>query len=292
MIHPYATPAYAASLSHWGTPLMVPAWGTTVIVRDIGQSYRDAAGTYPFAALGNASDIAAGLDFLHRQGMVSVVLVLDAFHCPPLEEMKKHFALLKPFKTHYVHRRDAEPVDYDAHHRRALRRALQHVRVGPLDLKRDWKQWQALYDVLIAKLNLNGLHAFPAGHHSALGDILGMSAIGAWSGDELVSCHVWASDGTFAHSHLVASNDKGYECQAAYAINDYSLKHFADHKIINFGGGAGLGDGEGDGLARFKRGFANATAQSYLCGAILDKQRYAELSAGKVTEFFPAYRAP
>lgn len=124
----------------------------------------------------------------------------------------------------------------------------------------------------------------------------GITAIGAWLADELVSAHVWVSDGRYVHSHLAASSDAGYKAGAAYAVYDASLRAFPAAELLNLGGGAGIGDDPDDGLARFKRGFANDSAQSYICGEILDRTRYEALSqyggtGGEVT-FFPAYRRP
>ena len=48
-----------------------------------------------------------------------------------------------------------------------------------------------------------------------------------------------------------------------------------------------------DGLAQFKAGFANARTQAWLCGAVLDTERYERLATGRETSaYFPAYRAP
>lgn len=289
MIHPYATPAYARSLAHWGEALFVPGWETPVIVRDGGL---DAAGMYPIAILSEKADIAGGLDYLRRQGLVSVVLVLDDFHRPPPERLKAHFPILRPFKAHHVFNREKGAIVYDTHHKRALKKSQAQVEVSVMDLKKDARRWQALYDGLIAQMHLSGLHAFPLAHTEAIADIPGITAIGAWQGGELVSCHIWAHDENTAHSHLVASNDKGYDSRAGFAVNDFSIGYFKDARILNFGGGAGNAVGEDDGLARFKRGFSNAEAQSYICGAILDKERYEALSKGRETAFFPAYRAP
>ncbi len=58
---------------------------------------------------------------------------------------------------------------------------------------------------------------------------------------------------------------------------------------LNLGGGLAAGDG----LERFKRGFANATAAFETHEAICDRAGYDELSAGRDPGgFFPAYRAP
>ena len=291
MTHPYATMAYAQALSHWGKPLWVPQWQTAVIMRQLPSGEVDAAGAYPFSIIANESDIAAGLAHIRAEGALSLTLVLDDFHKPDFALCAPHATLLKPFKTHYVYNRAKGAVAYDDHHKRALKKAQQQVRVDVLDLKTHGREWQALYDHLIADLQLQGLHAFPAAHYQALAEINGITAIGAWMGDELVSAHLWAGDGATQHSHLVASNAKGYEARASFAVNDFSLHYFADAQLINFGGGAGNVDDANDGLARFKRGFSNETAQSYLCGIILDEARYHALTPVK-TDYFPAYRAP
>ena len=79
MTHPYATLAFGESLAHWGKPLFVAPWQTTVILREFESGTFDAAGTYPFAVLPQDADIAAGLAQLGEAGAVSVVLVLDDF---------------------------------------------------------------------------------------------------------------------------------------------------------------------------------------------------------------------
>lgn len=295
MTHPYATVAYAQALSHWGNATWVPQWKTSVITRPIEGSGFDAAGNYPFCVLAEDIDFIAGLEHLRAEGAIAVTLVLNEYHRPALESLKPHVNLLKPFKTHYVYNREKGPIIYQTHHQRALKKAYKQVRVEVLDLKTHGNQWQALYDYLINELHLAGLHAFPAAHHHALAEMEGITAIGAWIEDELVSAHIWAGDGNTQHSHLVASNAKGYECRAGFAVNDFSIGHFTNARLLNFGGGAGNNDDASDGLVRFKRGFANDTAESYLCGIILDPVRYQLLTTSRNktnSEYFPAYRAP
>lgn len=296
MTHPYATRAFAESLSHWGRALEVPAWGCHVIVRDIANDGEDAAGVYPITPIIENADITAGLQQLKKYGLVSVVLVLDDFHRPALEQLSKHFTKVLPFKPHYIYRPPKGPMEYDSHHKRALKKAMNKVKTGVVDLKHDGAGWQTLYDALIAKLKLSGLHAFPHTHHDALARMDEVIAVGAWLGNELVSCHVWVRYKDRLHSHLIASNEAGYDTRAAYAVNQASIKMFADAELLNFGGGAGNSVDADDGLARFKRGFSNDTASSYLCSAVLDQERYDTLVAarkftGPVT-YFPAYRAP
>ncbi|MGE0753991.1 MAG: hypothetical protein AB7L92_02395 [Alphaproteobacteria bacterium] len=295
-MHPYATRAYADSLAHWGKTLAVPEWGCHVIVRDIDGTHKDAAGVYPITPLLPDTDIQGGVERLKGEGLVSVVLVLDDFHRPPLEVLSQAFDRVVPFKPHYLYRPSLGGVNYDSHHKRALKKAHKQVRSGIVDLKKDAASWCALYDELIRKLDLTGLHAFGMAHHAALADIPGFVAMGSWVGDELVSCHVWVEHDGFCHSHLVASNPVGYDTRAGYATNAASMEYFQNATVLNFGGGAGNSVDADDGLARFKRGFSNDMAQSYICGAVLDKNAYSRLVAARKftlpVKFFPAYRAP
>jgi hypothetical protein len=58
---------------------------------------------------------------------------------------------------------------------------------------------------------------------------------------------------------------------------------------LNLGGGVEPGDG----LERFKRGFANATAPFRTHEVVADASAYEELAGGRdASGYFPAYRAP
>lgn len=296
MTHPYTTQAYAAALSHWGQPLHVPVWRTSVMTRTIEQGYQDAAGTYPLAILPVDADIQGGLNFLRDQGLISVVLVLDDVHRPNLNDLKKHFDIVRPFKTHYTNDPQNGSFSYDSHHRYELRQALKVVRAEQMDLKTHLPAWIDLYKTLVLRHGLKGLHDFPARHFETLAELENITTFGAWLDDKLVSCHIWAHHNGYAISHLAASSDKGYKSRAAYAVNDLALQHFSTGKLLNFGGGAGHTESATDGLAKFKKGFSNRTANAYICGAILDQKRYDELLKKrgldqKQTDFFPAYRA-
>ncbi len=299
MIHPYATEAYARSLSHWGEAVHVPEWGCHVIVLHTpgtldASGGKDAAGTYPLAIISQGADLAGGLERLRRLGMVSVTLALDEFHRPPLDVLRKHFHVVNPFKTHHIHRNSAS-FAYGKHHRYEVRRALKQVSVRPFDLGSYLPQWSLLYADLTRRHELDGVHVFASSHYEALNRLQGSTSIGAWLDGQLVSAHIWVSDGRYVHSHLAASNGEGYAAGAAYAVYDASIRYFAEAELLNFGGGAGSSDDSGDGLSRFKKGFANESAPAYICGAILDEGQYHELVRRRGvppdTLFFPAYRA-
>ena len=290
MTHPYATEAYAKSLAHWGEALHVPEWECSVIVRDVAQGGQDACGTYPLAVLPEHADLSGGLARLRAHGLISVTLVLDDFHRPSLQALQRHFSVIKKFKTHYI-RQIAEPFAYAKHHRYRIGRAYRRVQAGPVDLAANAAEWRALYATLAGKHQLTGVHDFPKSYFDVLETLPGVTAFGAWLDGRLVSVQSWVDDGVHVHGHLAASSPAGYQEGAAYAAYDASMAYFRDAALINLGGGAGVDDDPADGLAVFKRGFANDVAPAFICGAVLDETRYQSLSSGP-TDFFPNYRAP
>ena len=79
--------------------------------------------------------------------------------------------------------------------------------------------------------------------------------------------------------------DSPFKCVVA------SMLDLADELEMPLNLGGGLEDG--DGLERFKRGFANAEAEFHTHEVVCDADAYEALSAGRdAGGFFPAYRAP
>jgi len=293
--HPYATEHYAESLLRNGHIVPVPEWGCCILVRPILGQLEDAAGTYPITIFAHDADISGGLSRLRALDLVSIVLVVDDFHRPSLEHLAAEFDFVRPFKTHFLHKPANGPPTYDKHHRYEVRRARRSVDVAVLDLDSNLEDWMAIYSVVSTRHQFSGVHDLPRKHHTTLARLGGVTAIGAWTEGKLAACHVWVHNAGRVHSHLAASSERGYACGAAYAVNDASLKHFAGVELVNFGGPAGFVDQQEDGLARFKRGFANATARSYICGKILNPGQYRwlteEKGVGHDQTYFPAYRA-
>ena len=279
MTHPYSTMEFGESLSHIGEPIYVPEWGTSVLRRNCGKGYHDAVGTYPITVFKSNCDLTGGLDCLEGLGLVSVVLVLDDTLRPELSELERAFDFARSFKMHYIYDRAISAMQYSRNHRDKVRRAARVVHVEQFDLAERLDEWISLYESLVARLSLaNTMHAFPRSHHEALAKLPGTVAIGGFADGSLVSAHVWVCHGNHAMSHLVASNEAGYARRASYAVNAASIELLGKYRILNFGGSAGSASDGASGLARFKRGFANTTAPSYLCGKVLNIGAYSELS--------------
>lgn len=291
MTHAYARYDYAVSLTHLGRALPVPEWGCSVIVRPIADQGFDAIGCYPIAVLDPQADLAGGLERLRKEGLVSVMLVLDDVHRPPVANIEEAFATIAPYKTHYTVDPRREPAT-SKHHQREIKRANGLVDVRPIQLADMLGEWTALYTSLAERHDFGALHRFPDRHFAALAQLPGVHTIGAFSEGALVCAHLWVEHAGCVYSHLAASSDEGYRCGAAYAVNAFSIDHFRDARLINLGGAAGA-DEKVDGLARFKAGFANGTSRSWLVSEVLDPARYAQLAEGlPPSAFFPAYRQP
>jgi len=292
MTHPYATADYARSLAHVGEALAVPAWGGHVLTRPTPDGRaRDALGPYPLAVIARGADVADGFEGLTAAGLVSLVVVLDERLRPAEADLEAGFDLVRPFKSHFLYDRGLGPLEYGKHHRYELRRAQARVEVREIALADHLAAWQALYGDLAGRHGLTGLHAFPSLHHETLTRLPGVRAFGAFVEDRLVSAHIFVTHEGYATSHLAASAPEGYATGAGYAVNDLAVRALTDCEVINFGGGAGLTEDPADGLVRFKKGFSNATAPSWLCGKVLDGAAYERLSSGFPRDgFFPAYR--
>ena len=294
MTHPYATRAYAEIAARPGeTVLAVPEWGTHVVRRPVA-GLDDAAGCYPLTVFDGDVDLQAGRARMKDLGLVSAVLVADPVLRPDDARLRRAFDLCRPFKTHYLYDRALGDPVYSRHHRYELRRARADIACIALGAYLD--DWISLYRGLIVRRGISGPAAFSEESFRRLANFDGLVAFGAFAAGAMVACHLWVRSGPVVHSHLSASNARGRACGAAYLLYDAAVRHFDDAGTIDFGGGVGLSDDPGDGLARFKRGFANRMAPAWLCGAILNSRDYNRLCKSFVISeeenFFPAYRAP
>lgn len=291
MSHLYAARHYAEALAGSGDVLDVPEWRAFALRRPIGGRAADAAGVYPLAILPKDAELEAGLARLQARGIISTVLVLDPLLAPPIAALRQAFDICRPFKTHYLIDRAQAPFAPTKHHRQEIRRGLRRCTVDQADLADHLTAWRGLYAELVVRRSIRGVADFSPSYFDVLAADPSLVAFVARVHGEVAGMALWFAAGGVVYNHLTAVGAAGYAAGASYALYDAAINHFGDG-VINLGGGAGSGDGQG-GLADFKRGFANTEIQSWLCGAVLDAEAYAELSVGiPSTDFFPAYRAP
>ena len=123
-----------------------------------------------------------------------------------------------------------------------------------------------------------------------------LDAINEFSRQKPVNPQVWESFAAGIRYLQSDFNDPaGYELGAAYALLWSAIEYFQERGIrwLSLGAGAGADGRESTGLTLFKRGWSTETRPVYLCGRIIDRLRYSELSATVgSTDYFPAYRNP
>jgi hypothetical protein len=290
--HPYAARDYVSAVGAgqgWGVA-DVAAWSTCVSVRPIPGGGQDATGPYPRTPLAANADLGSGLAALRDLGLISAVLVPDPLASPAPARLAHAFERCAPFKTHLLidHAKGFTPTK---HHRDRIRRAERRCVVRVVSLEAELAGWRALYAELAQRHEIKGVAAFPDPYFPFLARAPAFVTFGAYVEGAMAGMTIWFEHAGVAVSHLTATNALGYANGANYALNAAAIAYFSDAAVVDLGGGAGLADDPDDGLAQFKRGFANAEATAFLCGAVLDQAAYARLAGGRAsTGFFPAYR--
>lgn len=276
----YMSMEYAESLREWGDPMDL-GYGARMLRRAIpGTSYYDLMGVYPLMCCDEWDTVK------HRLGMwqdhVSAVWVAD-----PLSgdwdtswlDVHRHY------KDHFLVDYN-KPLEISKHHRYYTRQFDGQVEVVT---DPDVHEWTMMYDTLVDKHGITGIQRFSRwcfGYQFE--NVPGLVAFHAYDRNIPLGMHLWYIQGNVAYSHLAACSHWGYQRFASYALMQYALEFFANSvRYLDLGG---VTDGDGNGLQFFKRGWSNDTIPAYLCGKILDREKYEELSSGRETEYFPAYR--
>jgi hypothetical protein len=289
---------YAAALVHVGEPRALPRSGGWLLERTItGTAWRDGVGCYPLFACADWTELHADLDQI--DALVSVTAVTDPFG--DYDEMLLCAAfrdVVRPYKRHYVIDLARDPGTFvSEHHRRNARRALDQLDVEICDEPLLWlDEWVRLYDRLVQRHDIAGAAAFPRASFARQFEVPGLTLLRAVHEDTTVGMVMWFTQQQRVYYHLAAYDDAGYTNGASFALFWRALEHFAQSgaEWIGLGAGAGVHDDGADGLTRFKRGWATDTRVSWLCGRIIDRQRYEALARNVVADdaFFPRYRAP
>jgi hypothetical protein len=292
----YRHPLYASSFSEFGRPLELEGCGGWILERNIqGGPYRDAMNCYPLFACKDWARLERDIHKLEGE-LVSLTMVTDPFGDFNVEELARFFDIFFPFKLHYVTDlskplETAVRQNYRAYARHALEKiSIEHC-VQP---ERYLVDWLRLYSQLIEHHKITGIRAFSKKSFQVLLSTPGVEMFIARHNFEIIGADIWLVDGEIGYAHLSAISSIGYELRAAYALCWTALQHYS-HSLrwLDHGAGAGLTQKE-DGLTIFKKGWTNDTRPVFLCGKILDQEKYDELSRAKglsVVNYFPAYRA-
>jgi len=293
MSGPYGRRRYVESLAR-PEESVLPLWGGHVLRRPVGERV-DVASAYPMGGFDGTAALSEGLHGLRAAGALSLALVADPLYAPDPSALAAVADVHRRLKTHYVIDRDAGPVRVSKHHRYEIRRARRLVTVDRVDLGAVMAEWTTLYEHLSARHAIDAGARLGRGHFAALARDPQALILAARAAGEIVAMAIWLGDGEVAHNHLGASSDAGYAAGASYALYAAAIEELAGCRILDLGGMPGLVDDPSHGLARFKRGFANAERATWFSGFILDRAGYDAAVAAAGTDpdgtYFPAYRA-
>lgn len=297
LLNGYGHSNYAYSLQDYGLPLYLEASGGWLLERSVSDSTaRDARGCYPLFSCSAWDKLAVDMNALSvQQRLASVVLVCSPFVALDPAELEVIFPdACRPFKDHYlVSLADSPERFMSRHHRRNVRWAGRRVEVERVDNPMEHLDtWTGLYDNLIRRHDIRGIATFGRECFRRQFSVPGLVVHRAVHAGRTVGMVLWYRDGEFAFYHLAAYDEIGYRTRASFALFREALEQFrrAGIRCVDLGAGAGVHNDSRDGLNRFKRGWANTTRPVYLCGKVLNRGLYEELSTDYRSGYFPAYR--
>lgn len=265
--HPFCSEQYALALEEPGVrPVHVPQWRTYVLVRESARGALQATGLRPIASLDPHCDLQGGLDALYRDGVTSVSLVTDPMWCPDLPVLQATFNSCRAFKESYFIDRETERVHLRKRHRNMVNRARRAVEIRDVPLAEHLGRWLALYQGNVTSRQI--AQPFGTAYFERLLDVPGLRTTAIVVDDEIVTMTLWIEHEDVLYYHDGASNEVGFETSASYAAFAHVIDNATEFRYVVLGGSAGLRDEPGDGLTVFKRGFANASATTYLCSAM------------------------
>jgi hypothetical protein len=293
----YLHAGYAESFSDIALPRELRHSGGWILERAIpGSDLRDGMGCYPLFACRDWRGLALDLSTLAGH-LVSLSLITDPFGNFTRDDLDRCFDFVAPYKQHYVTDlgADADRGPWKSHARNAARarKGVQlEVCSTPLEMLDDWID---LYSELRERHDITGIGAFSRRGFEKQLAVPGLVMLKASAGGRVVGLHLWYVQGDVAYGHLGATNARGYDLMASYALYSYAIEQLRGRaRWLDLGSSAGAPDDEtGNGLRRFKAGWATGTRQTYLCGRILQPEVYARLVAAmgiESTSYFPAYR--
>jgi transposase-like protein len=276
--HPYCGQDYAYACEALGAErLHVAPWDAFVFVREGPDGSRRATGAAPFGSLDPRCDPASGLETLRDAGITSFSTITDPLWCPGEEALREAFDICRPLKELYIVDREIE-VHVRKRHRNRVNRARLAGEVVDVALSMHLDRWFELYAGNVESRRIT--HPFTREYFERLAKLKELRTVAVVADGEIVTLSLWLRHADTIYFHDGASSVRGKEISAAYAAFAHVIETPADLRYILLGGASGFPDDRLDGLAVFKRGFANASLTSYLCTTTLARHSAAVAEPG------------
>ena len=264
--HPKCSEPYAKAFEATGRKVFhVPEWRTHVLLKTAPslQQVQHATGVSAHSSLDPDCDLRGGLERLRRAGVASVSLVTDPMWSPSQTVMEAAFGSCRPFNENYLIDRGLGRMRLHKRHRKMIANAnkvcaIDRLSLAPL-LERWWQLYQSNREIRVA------VDSTPPKYFEMLAGLEGVDVIAAHHENEIVTMNIWLRFKDVLYYIDGASNQTGLAISGPYATFAYVIENYVDCRYIFLGGSADFRGPRSDGLARFKRGFANASVRDYLC---------------------------
>ncbi len=260
-----------------------------------GTRYTDAMGCHPLFLCQDWSQLEADLNSISTK-IVSLILVTDPFGQYDRQLLSKCFDNVIHFKYHYVVDL-SRPLEQNVKksHRATARRALRKLDVQVCEQPHNYlEEWDKLFRHMIRRHKMTGMHALSKRAFAEQFRTPGAIMFAAIADGNIVGLDILYVQNDVAYGHACAFNELGYKLRASYAMRWYMLNYFSGKlRWVDFGGAAGLGDNESDGLISYKRGWCADKKPVYLCRKVFQQCVYDRLvkdSHAEHSRYFPAYR--
>ena len=182
------------------------------------------------------------------------------------------------------------------HHRYYARKALLELEVEAVSQPESFlDEWTVLHQHIVRRHGIFGIRAFSRNAFLKQFGTPGFVLLRARYETRTVAAMMFFVQEDVAHAHVLGCNAEGYARGALYAIIWHTFDFFDDSvRWCNLMGVPGAGDGNAENIRRFKQGWTRATRTAYLCGRVLNRDKYDRLAAsckaGNMS-YFPIYRA-
>ena len=290
---PYDTIAYAATLSHLGTPFAVPGWQGGLLKCPIPgtTNHFDAMGPWPYCSLPQAAALSVLYRALQAQGLVT----FRAFCRPatmmaiePLHDAGFTSALLK---EHFVFDPRLDWPAQSAKTRYNIGRGKRLWTIEPIALADHHHTIAGYHEQLVCTKQFSAIAALSPAHFAVLADLPNVHVLGAMDQAGLGAALITVHDANSVHFHVVVGADRAYRTCAFYALYQAAIDRWSQCRRIYLGGAPSSPNGQG--IAHFKSRFANCRLPVYMLQAVLDKdlcQQLVRTCPAPQTHWFPPYR--
>jgi hypothetical protein len=264
--NPKCSQRYAQAFEERGAQsLYVPEWRTYVLVREAPglKHIKHATGLPAHSSLDPDCDLKGGLVRLREEGIASISLITDPLWSPDVTLLQEAFESCRPFKENYFIDRVLGPVHIRKRHRNMVNNAKKLVQISPVRLADFLGCWWDLYNE--HRKTRVVVCPSPLEHFEVLAHLPELEVFAAYCEKEIVGMTIWLRFNKILYYLDGVSSEKGLAISAPYAAFAHVIECFSDCRYISFGGSADFRSLRSDGLAMFKRGFANTSARDYLC---------------------------